>query len=116
MSKLTEYIKLLPRAIGNIDKVVEGMINQVKLENGTLPQEDVEAIALRRLICSQCPYMSINATKLGIYKTDRDDPHCMHCGCPIERLTASLTSDCGLEHYNKEHPNDQRPLKWVKTK
>ena len=116
MSKLLEYIKLLPKGIANLDKVIEGIKNNIKMEFGTLPSEEVDIIAGRRLICSQCPYMSKNAVKLGIYETDREDEHCMHCGCPISTLTASLESNCGIETYNDEHPDNTKPLKWHKTK
>lgn len=116
MSALTEYLKLLPRGIKNIDQVVEGLRNAAKLENGTLSEEKVDIIVARRLICSQCPFNSVNATKLGAYASKRIDVHCIHCGCPISTKTASLLSNCGIETFNEENPNNQIPLKWEKIK
>lgn len=116
MSAIAEYIKLLPKGIKNIKKIADGVVNQVKMEFDALPQEEVEIIAGRRLICRQCPYNSINATKLGLYTGDRTDEHCIHCGCPIATKTASLESNCGLEEFNEKHPDNQIPLKWVKIK
>ena len=40
MSQLTEYLKLIPKGLKNLDKVVEGISNQVKLEYDMLSQED----------------------------------------------------------------------------
>jgi hypothetical protein len=114
MSALTEYLKLIPKGLANIDKVAEGIINNIKLEHNALPQEDQELIAVRRLICKQCPYMSTNAVSLGLYKTDRTEEHCMHCGCPITTKTASLDSNCGIETHNEENPDNTLPLKWTK--
>lgn len=116
MSKIKEYIKLLPKAIANIDKVAEGFINDVKLEHGMLTQEEQEIIAGRRLICQECPYNSKKAQELGIYKTDRTDYHCSLCGCLINKKTAALTENCGIEAYNFDNPNNKLPLKWEKTK
>lgn len=116
MSKLAEYLALIPKGFKNIDKVLEGIVNQVKLEFGTLPQEEQEIIMGRRAICASCPFMSLNAKKLGFYTTDREDEHCTQCGCPIGTRTASLESNCGLETYNEANPETKLPLKWEKTK
>lgn len=113
MSKLGEYLKLIPRGIANIEKVVEGHINNVLLEYGSLPEAEREEIIKRRVICAGCPYMSVNAKEKG-YKSERVDEHCTMCGCPIEPKTASLDSNCGIEHYNKKNPNNRLPLKWTK--
>lgn len=117
MSFITEYLKLIPKGIKNFDKVFEGFKNQVKIELGTIPEEDLTVITARRIICSTCPFLSTNATKLGIYKTDRTDEHCIHCGCPIKTRTASLESNCGIETYNELNPEvPPLQLKWTKTK
>lgn len=116
MSKLSEYIKLIPKGFKNLDKILDGLKNQAKIELGTIPEEDFETIVGRRLICSACPHMSENAEKLGLYKTDRDDAHCTLCSCPILTKTASLLSNCGIEEYNKENPDNPLPLKWVAVK
>lgn len=117
MSKLTEYLKLLPKGFKNLDKVIEGLSNQIRMEIGTIPKEDEEIIIGRRLICSQCPFNSVNAVKLGTYATKRTDPHCILCGCNINAKTASLESDCGANDHNKKFPNKAPiPLRWFKTK
>jgi len=116
MGKLQEYLKLIPRGIANLDKVIEGLANEVKMEFGVLPQDDVDVIVGRRLICSHCPHNSINATKLGVYATKRTDEHCIMCGCPIITKTASLESDCGIEQYNKNNPFSPLDLRWTKVK
>lgn len=116
MGKIWEYIKLIPKGIQNIPEIVDGIRNNVKLENGTLDEESVEIITGRRLICSVCPYNSINATKAGWYASDRNDVHCTQCGCPINIRTASLDADCGIADYNEKHPNTPLELKWTKQK
>lgn len=113
MSKLLEYIKLLPLGVANIEAIAEGLINNVKLENGSLDQDKVEEIARRRLICSQCPFMSGNAQKIMDFKTSRTEDFCTLCYCPIKGKTAALSEICGAEYYNKKHP--EKPaidVKW----
>lgn len=114
MNKFIEYMKLLPSGLANIDKVVEGVVNDVKLKNGSLSEEDTDIIIKRRLICETCPYNSVNAIKAGYYATKRTDVHCMMCGCPIDIRTASLESNCGIETFNKNNPDEKMELKWVK--
>jgi hypothetical protein len=117
MSKLSEYLKLLPAGFANLDKVIEGVRNELKLELGVLPKEEEEVIIGRRLICSTCPFMSKNAQKAGWYSTKRTEEHCTGCGCPLNIRTASLESNCGLEDYNKQYPTvPPIELKWKKTK
>lgn len=112
MSKLTEYIQLVKDGLPHIGALAEGILNQVKLEYGNLPKDQQDEIARRRLICEQCPLMSLNAIKAGTYTTARTDPHCTMCGCPITTRTASLSSDCGIANYNIKNPNNPMPLKW----
>lgn len=116
MSKFSEYIKLIPKGLKNLDKIIEGINNQVKMELGTLPETDENVIIGRRLICEYCPFNSKNATTAGWYVSSRTDEHCVHCGCPIKTKTASLDANCGIEEYNKQNPNFQIPLKWEKVK
>ena len=116
MSKISEYLKLIPKGIKNLDKIVDGFKNQVKMEFNTLPEDEVEVIVGRRLICSQCPFNSLNAKNTGLYTGDRTDEHCIHCGCPISIRTASLDANCGLEYFNDKNPDNQIPLKWEKIK
>lgn len=112
MKGLLEYIKLIPQGIANADKIVEGVINEVKLEAGTLPEDEQAEIVRRRLICASCPFMSENAKKAGNYNSNRIDEHCIQCHCPIKTKTASLTSNCGIEAYNRRHPKAPMELKW----
>lgn len=116
MSKLLEYIKLLPKALPNIGQIIESYTNQVKMELGTIPEEDLEVIVGRRLICSECPYMSENARKMGVYAGHQNFPHCTFCGCPISTRTASLDAGCGIEEFNIKNLNNQIPLKWEAVK
>jgi len=115
MSKLIEYISLLPKALSHPKEVVEGWVNAAKLELGTLPEDQVEEVVRRRLICDQCPFMSKNAEKIGGYKSSREEKHCTLCSCPIISKTASLDSICGAKYYNDTHP-DKEPLevRWDK--
>lgn len=121
MSRLAEYLALIPKGMKNIPQLLEAISNQAKMELGTLPKEKVEVIIGRRMICVTCPYMSRNAIKgyeiegkWHTYNTDRNDSHCIWCGCPIGSKTASLESNCGLEEYNLEN-GKKEPLKWEKV-
>lgn len=114
MSKLLELIKLVPRALKNPEAILEGWINDVKLHHGNLPDDEIAEIIRRRSICEGCPFLSSNAVANELhYKTDRTDNHCIMCGCPITKKTASLQSNCGIEYYNEQNPNAQLPLKWT---
>jgi len=122
MSKLGEYLALVPRGIKNVPQILEAVTNQVKMELGKLPKEKEEIIIGRRLICATCPYMSKNAVngyeiegKSAKYETDRNDDHCIWCGCPVSSRTASLEMHCGIHNYNVEH-NANVPLKWEEEK
>lgn len=112
MSKLAEYLKLIPSGVKNLDKLVGGIKNQVRMELGIIPQDDFDTIVGRRAICATCPFMSKNAVKLGIYETDRNDDHCIHCGCPVNTRTASLEANCGIESYNEKNSGNELTLKW----
>lgn len=113
MSKFTEYLKLLPHALTNFEEIATGWLNVVRMELGNLPEDQLEEVARRRVICSQCPFMSENAKK-GDYKSAREDEHCVLCSCPIKGKTANMASVCGAKYYNTTHP-DKQPLevKWV---
>lgn len=110
--KLIELLKLIPKGLKNPELVIEGFLNNIKLENGTLPDDQVEEIAKRRLLCAGCPFMSENAKEMG-FQTKRTDPFCTLCSCPIKSKTASLDSTCGAESYNKSHPDKPAiEVKW----
>lgn len=120
MSKLTEYLSLLPKGLPNADKVLESLWNNIQLSFDTLPEDEKEEILRRRLICQSCPLNNINAKTSEEYKAlygknytkKRQDLHCSICSCPIDSKTASLNSDCGLENYNAKHPYNKQELKW----
>lgn len=122
MSKLLDYLKILPKGLANIDKVFEGVVNDVKLKYNMLPEDQQEEIIRRRLICQTCPLNSINAKLSEEYKAlfkdgysnDRDDLHCSICSCNIELKTSSLASDCGLAYYNENNPENKQELKFTK--
>jgi hypothetical protein len=121
MSKLSEYLALIPRGIKNIPQILEAVSNQTKMEFGMLSNDKQDIIIGRRMICATCPYMSKNAIKgfiidnrqRQLYKTDREDEHCIWCGCKTSTKTSSLESNCGIELYNEEYGADV-PLKWSK--
>ena len=122
IKKYLEYLRLIPKGIANPKKIIEGWVNDIKLNNSELPDDQVAEIVRRRAICTSCPLNSFFAKKSQEYKdlygenyqTEREEPHCAVCGCPIMKKTASLSSDCGLETYNNEHPDNVQKLKWTK--
>jgi hypothetical protein len=118
MSKFLEYLKLVPEGLKNLDLVVEGIVNDVKLAHDKLTEEEQNEIIRRRLICAACPFMSENAkvNPAVNYKSKRKDKHCTHCGCPISTKTAALKANCGIENYNARNPENPLPLKWEEYK
>jgi hypothetical protein len=113
MGIITEYIKAIQQGLKHPELVVEGWLNDIKLEKGELPDDEVKEILRRRVICESCPFMSRNAVAAGNYYTERKDDHCIHCKCPIKKKTASLESNCGIEIYNQANKNKQIELKWT---
>lgn len=76
----------------NFKEIIEGWRNDL------IPPKDlkqlIEDVSVERLeICSGCPFQSDNA-KLNGYKTYRFDLHCISCGCPLQKKTKSLSSEC----------------------
>jgi len=120
-SKIKEYVKLIPRGIPNITKIVSGIVSNVELKYGFLREDERLEIIRRRIICEGCPFNNRNASSSeeylkvtkGHYDSKREDFHCSFCGCPIEIRTASLQSDCGIEYWNSINKNTL-PLKWEK--
>lgn len=116
--KLLEYLKLVPKGLPNSIAIIQGIINNVQLEN--LPEEERDEIIKRRICCTTCPFNNVNAkTSLEYfqlttthYKTKRNDDHCCFCGCPIKVRTASLYANCGIEEWNERWPDKQIELKW----
>jgi hypothetical protein len=120
MSKWSEYLRLLPEGLKNIPSIIEGVLNDVNLEYGSLDEDKREEIVRRRIICKGCPFMSENAKTSPEYKeltgsnyhTDRDDEHCTFCGCPIDTRTAALSKPCGINSWNRNHKDKPLTLKW----
>lgn len=122
MNKLLELLQLLPKGLANADKVVEGIKNNIELNMGNLPEDQRDEILRRRVICRGCPYFSLNLFEDSseyekLYKkpfksSRKGQSYCGICGCPENTRTASLSSNCGLESYNKQHPENQQELKW----
>lgn len=121
MSKLKEFINLLPKGIKNADGIVEGLVNKVKMEYDFLSDEEVEEITRRRLICQSCPFNSFNAKTSEEYQkafgkpytSDREDLHCSVCTCVIDIKTACLDCQCGIQD---EKETENLELKWIKFK
>ena len=125
MSLLSEYIELAKRGLPNIDKIMEGLWNETKSLYGSLPEDEQEEIIRRKLICRDCPLYSLNVLKDDSeyrrlydkgHESERKGRFCTICGCPENTKTSSLSSDCGLTEYNKEHPENIQVLKWTKYK
>ena len=120
MSKIGEYLKLIPRGIPNSISIIQGIINNVHLKHGTLSEEYRDEIIRRRICCTTCPFNNINAKTSEEYfsltgehyKTKRTEDHCNFCGCPIDIKTASLHVNCGIETWNEDHLDNQLELKW----
>ena len=113
---IKEYINAARKGMSEFDKVWGGIKNEVKSSLGTLPEDEQEIIAGRRLICRDCPFNSSNAVSNPTlnFKTDRLDEFCIMCQCNLQLKTASLESECGIAIWNQEHPekHNQLPLKW----
>lgn len=111
MSKLSEYLALIPKGLANPKQIVEGLLNNIRLNNGDLPEHEQEEILRRRLICMACPEMSYNKIAAGELVTKRKEAFCVLCTCPIAGKTASLRSPCGAVYYNENH-EDKKEVKW----
>ena len=123
MSKLLEYIRLIPKGLSNPMAIIEGVSNNIKMQNGNLPEDEHNEIVRRRLICMNCPFNNINAKTSEEYfdlyngqhyVTEREDLHCANCSCNIDWKTAALGEDCGLSYYNDLNPQNKQELKWTK--
>lgn len=110
-SSVLEYLKLIPTAIDNREKIFTGIVTDVKSKLRLLPEDQQNEIIRRRAICRSCEYNSTEMKKKG-YKTKRLDFHCTLCSCPIETKTASLMSECGAATWNLQNPDDKIELKW----
>ena len=127
INKIKEYFNLAGKGILNFKSVFRGIVNDVKLSHGTLPEDIQEEIIRRRLICNACPFNNNNAKTSEEFKNinngqtykdlaERQDLHCAVCHCNVNYKTASLIEKCGLSYYNDLNPNNKQPLKWVEYK
>lgn len=122
--KLIEYLKLIPKGLSNPQAILEGWMNDLKMERGELKEDEIAEVIRRRAICHTCPFMDKNAKssdeyfKLtgSYYTSKRLDDHCTFCGCPMSKKTAALSSNCGIEDWNEVNPENQLKLKWTKYK
>jgi hypothetical protein len=122
MNPFKEYLQLTKKGIKNLDKVLEGVRNDISNKFQLLSEEKKEVISERMEICLNCPYNSKNAVLSDEYKsvtgnnytTNRSELHCSFCGCTTQFKVSSLNSNCGIETWNEENPNNQLPLKWTK--
>lgn len=119
MSKLSEYITLISRGLPNAPEIIKAISNEVKLKYNKLPEDEVEEITKRRIICATCPFNSTNAKNSeeykeltgDHYKSLRGELHCSFCGCGINTRTASLNSECGISYWNEGKEN-KLEVKW----
>lgn len=124
MSRLKESLQLYLKGIKNLDKVIEGYRNEIKLKNNELTEDEVDTIIHRRLVCAGCPFNSVNAKQLPEYKeltgntyvSGQKELHCSLCSCPIGRKTACLSCQCGISEWNRNNPDKQLPLMWEEQK
>ena len=122
MNAVKEYIILIKKGIYNIDKVLAGLINNLRHKYNLLSIDKIEVMTKRIKICNDCPYNSINAQRSYEYKsltgmhylTIRPKIHCSLCGCRLDYKVQSLKSNCGIEVWNEENKQNQLELKWTK--
>lgn len=122
MNQFKEYLQLTKNGLKNIDKVLEGVKNDVANQFKLLSEDKQRVISERMDICNNCPYNSRNAQVSDEYRslngnnyeTSRSEFHCSLCGCVIQYKVSSLDSNCGIEYWNKKNPDKQQDLKWTK--
>lgn len=85
-----------------MEKIIEGVLTDIKMNTVGLSKGKEEEIARRREICKKCPLNSVNAEKDGWYTSILPFEHCSVCKCSIELKTACLSCNCGLETINEE--------------
>jgi hypothetical protein len=123
MNPYKEYMALSLKGLKNLNKVLEGVATKTANQFKLLSDEKQNIIAERMDICIACPYNSANAITSPEYvqltgkhyETSRDELHCSFCGCVCTYKTASLSSNCGIETWNAEHPLHKIELKWKST-
>ena len=79
-------INKLLGALGNLDKIAEGIKNKI------FKNDDVEAIAkMRWQECKICPLLDREGSSCAVKTTK---PCCSDCGCSISLKIRSMSSDC----------------------
>ena len=107
----------------DISKVTEGISNSVLNSFNLLDEDKQDIIAERYETCLNCPFNSEKAASSKEYKdltgkhykTERTELHCSLCGCVAKFKVAALSSNCGAELWNAQHPQNPElhvPLKW----
>lgn len=125
--RIKNYITLIPKALKHAPQILEGIVNSVRLDSGTLPVEEQDEIIKRRVICRLCPFNSDLAKTSSEYQElyngqhyndgeSRPDFHCAICACNIDWKTAALDETCGISFYNDINWKNRQPLKWNKFK
>ena len=61
MSKVDEYLALIPKGLKKFPELLDGVKNQALMDLNMMPKEKAFIILDRRNICKKCPYMSKNA-------------------------------------------------------
>ncbi len=79
-------------AFGNIDKIYEG------IKNNVFKKEHIEAIAeLRWQECEKCPSIDRRGSFCTAFGTQ---PCCKECGCSLQFKMRALSSPCPLGKWN----------------
>ena len=79
-------INKLLGALGNLDKIAEGIKNKI------FKRDDVEAVAkMRWLECSVCPLLDREGSSCAVNGTQ---PCCSDCGCSIGLKIREMSADC----------------------
>ena len=79
-------INKLIGALGNLDKIAEGIKNKI------FKNDDVEAVAkLRFMECKICPLMDREGKTCAVPKTA---PCCSDCGCSLGLKIRAMSADC----------------------
>lgn len=120
MGKLQDIINTVSNGLKHPESVLEGWVNDIKMENGSLTENEINLILKRRIICEECPLNSIKAKTSkeyfdlygSHYESSLDFLHCSICSCPIKKKTACISCHCGLTEYNDKNPDNFQNLKW----
>lgn len=120
MGRLQDIVKTISKGLQHPEHVLEGIVNDIKLENGSLSENEVNLILKRRVICEECPLNSFKAKTSQEYfelygkhyESTIDSLHCSICSCLITKKTACISCHCGLTEYNDKNPDNFQNLKW----